>query len=124
MSSPATRRRRAAAAPWAKRTAGEDTGAPLSAPFIVRMARLQRAMIAAMTTFQAPRVGERMLPVEEAQQRVLEEVRLLGTEQVAFTEAHGRVLREDVRSPDDVPQGDNTAMDGYAVRAEDIASRR
>ncbi|MGZ7079573.1 MAG: molybdopterin molybdotransferase MoeA, partial [Thermoanaerobaculia bacterium] len=75
-----------------------------------------------MTTFQAPRAGERMLPVEEAQQRVLDEGRLLGTEQVAFTEALGRVLREDVRSPDDVPQGDNTAMDGYAVRSEDIAS--
>ena len=37
-----------------------------------------------------------MIPVEEAQERVLAEVELLGTEQVAFTEAHGRVLREDV----------------------------
>src|ERR1700737_116399 len=75
-----------------------------------------------MTTFQAPRAGERMLPVEEAQQRVLDEVRLIGTEQVAFTEALGRVLREDVRATEDIPQGDNTAMDGYAVRSEDIAS--
>jgi len=75
-----------------------------------------------MTTFQTPRAGERMLPVEEAQQRVLDEVRLIGTEQVAFTDALGRVLREDVRAPEDVPQGDNTAMDGYAVRYEDIAA--
>jgi molybdopterin molybdotransferase len=75
-----------------------------------------------MTTFQTPRAGERMIAVEEAQERVLAEVGLLGTERVAFTEALGRVLREDVRSNADVPAGDNTAMDGYAVRAEDIAN--
>jgi molybdopterin molybdotransferase len=75
-----------------------------------------------MTTFQAPRAGERMIPVEEAQQRVLAEVALVGTENVVFTDALGRVLREDVRAKTDVPQGDNTAMDGYAVRAADIAS--
>jgi molybdopterin molybdotransferase len=75
-----------------------------------------------MTTFQTPRPGERMIPVEEAQERVLAEVQLLGTEQVAFTDALRRVLREDVYAKVDVPQGDNTAMDGYAVRAEDIAN--
>ncbi|HMC23351.1 MAG TPA: gephyrin-like molybdotransferase Glp [Thermoanaerobaculia bacterium] len=75
-----------------------------------------------MTTFQTPRSGERMISVEEAQERVLAEVGLLGTEQVAFVEADGRVLREDVTAPVDVPQADNTAMDGYAVRAEDIAN--
>lgn len=63
-----------------------------------------------------------MIPVEEAQQRVLDEIRLLGTEQVTFTAAVGRVLREDVRATYDVPQADNTAMDGYAVRANDIAA--
>lgn len=63
-----------------------------------------------------------MLSVEEAQQAVLAAVDLLGTEQVAFTEALGRVLRQDVVASYDVPQGDNTAMDGYAVRADDIAS--
>src|SRR4051812_3766835 len=75
-----------------------------------------------MPTFQIARLGERMLPVEEAQERVLDEVHILGTEQVAFTEALGRVLREDVRAARDVPDGDNTAMDGYAVRADDIAN--
>jgi len=63
-----------------------------------------------------------MIPVEEAQERVLAEVQLLGTEQVVFTDALGRVLREDVRARFDVPRGDNTAMDGYAVRADDIAN--
>src|SRR5713101_174738 len=63
-----------------------------------------------------------MLSVEEAQERVLAEIAVIGTERVAFTEALGRVLREDVIATSDVPQGDNTAMDGYAVRADDIAN--
>jgi molybdopterin molybdotransferase len=75
-----------------------------------------------MTTFQTPREGERMIAVEEAQERVLAEVEPLGVEDVAFADAHGRVLREDVYATYDVPQKDNTAMDGYAVCAADIVS--
>jgi molybdopterin molybdotransferase len=60
-----------------------------------------------------------MLTVEEAQQRVLDEVRALEDEVVALIDAQGRVLREDVAAPIDLPQGDNSAMDGYALRAED-----
>jgi molybdopterin molybdotransferase len=63
-----------------------------------------------------------MISVEDAQERVLAEIATIGTEQVAFTDALGRVLREDIIAAADVPQGDNTAMDGYAVRAEDIAN--
>src|SRR5436190_3009673 len=74
-----------------------------------------------MTTFQTPRAGEKMISVEEAQERVLAEITVLGTENIVFTEALGRVLREDVAAPADVPQADNAAMDGYAVRADDIA---
>lgn len=72
-------------------------------------------------TFQQPRAGDRMLSVEEAQERVLAEVEVLEAEEVALEEAHGRVLREDVAAPFDVPEGDNSAMDGYAVRAVDTA---
>jgi molybdopterin molybdotransferase len=75
-----------------------------------------------MPTFQPARSAERMIAVEEAQQRVLDEVEVLGAERVAFNESLGRVLREDIKAPRDVPDGDNTAMDGYAVRAEDIAN--
>jgi molybdopterin molybdotransferase len=75
-----------------------------------------------MPTFQSPRANDHMLAVEEAQQRVLAEVREIGTEKVGFLEAAGRVLREDITAAYDVPQGDNTAMDGYAVRADDIAN--
>ena len=63
-----------------------------------------------------------MISVEEAQERVLAEIAVLGTEQVAFTDALGRVLREDIVANSDIPQADNTAMDGYAVRADDIAN--
>src|SRR5205807_8642314 len=91
-------------------------------PVALRAPRSAGRGIHLMTTFQAPRAGERMLSVEEAQERVLAEVTTLGVEQVEIDEALGRILREDVVATYDVPEGDNTAMDGYAVRAEDIDS--
>src|SRR5688500_3069785 len=63
-----------------------------------------------------------MLSVEEAQDRVMAEVRVLDAENVAFEDVFGRVLREDVIAGIDAPYADNSAMDGYAVRAEDIAN--
>src|ERR1051326_7782420 len=60
-----------------------------------------------------------MLAVEEAQPRVLDEVRVLDDEVVLLANAHGRVLREDVAAPYDLPRGDNSAMDGYALIADD-----
>jgi len=65
-----------------------------------------------------------MLSVEEAQQRVLDEVSPIDAEEVAIADAHGRVLREDVIARGDVPLRDNSAMDGYAVRAEDAGPLR
>ncbi len=43
-------------------------------------------------------------------------------ERVAVRAALGRVLAADVISPIDVPAHDNSAMDGYAVRARDLGS--
>jgi molybdopterin molybdotransferase len=60
-----------------------------------------------------------MLTVDEAQALVFAEVKVLPAESVPLQEADGRVLREDVAAPRDVPQLDNSAMDGYAVRAAD-----
>jgi molybdenum cofactor synthesis domain-containing protein len=52
--------------------------------------------------------------------RVLERVRPVeGTEKVPLREAHDRVLAEDLVAKMDVPLFDRSAMDGYAVRAED-----
>jgi molybdopterin molybdotransferase len=42
------------------------------------------------------------------------------TERVATFDALGRVLAEGVRSGLDVPPADNTAMDGYALRAAEV----
>ena len=57
---------------------------------------------------------------EEAQQLVLERVRLLGVERVSLTNSLGRLLAADVVAPYDNPPLDNSAMDGYAVRYEDV----
>jgi molybdopterin molybdotransferase len=63
-----------------------------------------------------------LLPVTVALGRLLELVTLTGTETVALSEARGRVLAEDVVSGRSVPGCDNSAMDGFAVRAVDCAA--
>lgn len=63
-----------------------------------------------------------LLPVADALQRVLAQASAVPSERVPITEAHGRVLAEDVRSLRTQPPADVSAMDGYAVRAEDITS--
>lgn len=60
-----------------------------------------------------------LIEIEEARRLVLERAAPLGGEPVALAEALGRVLAEEVASADDVPGFDNSAMDGYAVRAVD-----
>jgi molybdopterin molybdotransferase len=60
-----------------------------------------------------------MLTFEEARDTVLSRVSPLGTETVPLADAAGRVLAGEVRSPWDLPPWDNSAMDGYAVRADD-----
>ena len=47
--------------------------------------------------------------------------RPLGEEQIPLAAAVGRVAAQDVRSPEDVPAFDNSAMDGFALRSEDTA---
>lgn len=63
-----------------------------------------------------------MLTVERALERILADVPPMGVEEVPLADAHGRVLAEDLRSVVDVPPWDNSAMDGYAVRAADTAN--
>jgi len=62
-----------------------------------------------------------VLTVEQAQQRILAQVPRLSAEEVALADAYGRVLAADVLSQVDVPPWDNSAMDGYAVRAADLS---
>jgi molybdopterin molybdotransferase len=62
-----------------------------------------------------------MISVEEAQAKVLEGIGVLPVERVELLSALARVLAEDVVSDIDVAPFDNSAMDGYAVRAADVA---
>jgi molybdopterin molybdotransferase len=63
-----------------------------------------------------------VIPVEEALEIVLREARALPGEDVGLGEALGRVLAEDVASDVDLPPFDRVAMDGYALRAADVAT--
>jgi molybdopterin molybdotransferase len=62
-----------------------------------------------------------VLAVEEALSIVLDNVRPLGTEEIDFDAGVGRLLREDVISDLDMPPFPRSAVDGFAVRAEDLA---
>lgn len=59
---------------------------------------------------------------EETRQIILGQVIPLGVERVELLAALGRVLAEDVTAPWDLPQYDNSAMDGFAVRSADCVA--
>jgi molybdopterin molybdotransferase len=61
-----------------------------------------------------------LIPLDDALARLLAEAEALaGRETLATSAASGRVLAADLISPVDVPPADNSAMDGYALRAAD-----
>ena len=57
----------------------------------------------------------------EALRLILEATGGLGPETVAVSAALGRVLAETIDAGRDLPPDHNSAMDGYAVRAADLA---
>jgi molybdopterin molybdotransferase len=62
-----------------------------------------------------------MIPVVEARARILADVATRAPEEtLPLARGLGRVLAKDVRAPFDVPAADNSAVDGYAVRAADL----
>jgi len=61
------------------------------------------------------------MPVAEALARVLADAEPLAAEAVPLAQAHGRVLAADVAALRTQPPADVSAMDGYAVRAVDVA---
>ena len=64
-----------------------------------------------------------LMSLDEALGQVLGQVRVLEeTESIAVIDADGRFLAEDLISALQVPPQDNSAMDGYAVRTEDLQS--
>ena len=61
-----------------------------------------------------------MISVTEGQATIDQHVTALEAETVSLAEVHGRVLREAVASAEDIPGFDRSAMDGYAVRLDDV----
>lgn len=67
-----------------------------------------------------PDVQADWVTVRQARDAIVGSVRPLAPEECPLLHALGYVLAEDVVSPVDLPPWDNSAMDGFAVRAEDI----
>ncbi len=61
-----------------------------------------------------------MLSVEDALERILSYTPVLEAEERPLLDCAGRVLAEDVRADVDIPPLTDSAMDGYAVHAQDI----
>ena len=60
-----------------------------------------------------------MIPLQEARDHVLARVEVLPARRVSLEQALGLVLAEAVFSAEPIPAFANTAMDGYALRADD-----
>ena len=63
-----------------------------------------------------------LMSLEDARARMLDGLVALPTEVVALGDAAGRVLAEDLTSRHTLPPWDNSAMDGFAVIAADVAA--
>ena len=62
-----------------------------------------------------------LLPISEMEQLIAERVTPVAEqEQVPLRAAHGRVLARDIVAGTDVPPFDNSAVDGFAVRSQDL----
>jgi len=60
------------------------------------------------------------IKVDDARKIILEKIKVQGTEKVSISEALGRILSEDIIARRNNPPMDNSAMDGYALKAKDI----
>jgi molybdopterin molybdotransferase len=62
-----------------------------------------------------------MISIDEAGRTILERIGVLGPETVRLEDALGRTLAAPIVAAAPIPPFDNSAMDGYAVRAQDTA---
>ncbi|HEX5302283.1 MAG TPA: gephyrin-like molybdotransferase Glp [Streptosporangiaceae bacterium] len=63
-----------------------------------------------------------LTPVEEHLAEILATVTSLAPAELSLGDVHGLVLAEDVSTVSPLPSFDNSGMDGYAVRVEDVAA--
>ncbi|GAA1610603.1 gephyrin-like molybdotransferase Glp [Leucobacter chromiireducens] len=83
--------------------AGEPTAAPAAEP-------------------TAEPAGERTIAPDQHLAWILARIPRLAPAEVPLRDAHGLILAADVAAPHALPLWDNSAMDGYAVRAADLAA--
>jgi molybdenum cofactor synthesis domain-containing protein len=65
--------------------------------------------------------GAPLVPFDQAQRRAIAGIDPLPPQDVPLRAAHGCVLPTDVTAPIDLPPFASSAMDGFAVRSEDVA---
>ena len=63
-----------------------------------------------------------MLSVNQARERILSQLNPVSTELLKLTGCANRVLAQDIAASTDLPPFDNSSMDGFAVRAVDVAN--
>jgi molybdopterin molybdotransferase len=69
--------------------------------------------------------GGSLLGIDAARQMIVERVTpVAGVERVPLRQAFGRILAEDIAAPIALPGYDNSAVDGYAVRFDDLDPAR
>jgi len=64
-----------------------------------------------------------MLSLVEARSIIEQHVQPLAPVATPLVAAHGSILREDISAPEDLPAFDRSAMDGYAIDAQDSAQK-
>jgi molybdopterin molybdotransferase len=62
-----------------------------------------------------------LLSVDQARERILSRFQTVTTETLPLRECSNRVLAQDIIAANDLPPFDNSSMDGFAVRAGDVA---
>jgi molybdopterin molybdotransferase len=63
-----------------------------------------------------------VLTPSDAERLILDAIPLFHREDCAISDAHGRVLRGDLKADRDMPPFDRVTMDGYAVRSSAVAA--
>ena len=107
---------------------------PLSIVEYLRIPKLDRVEMAIVNPLRSLKLTNLrslffiMLPVKVAEEIILNLVENLcskrDTELIDLEAAHGRILAQTVMGKLDVPHWDNSAMDGYAIRYEDVSNCR
>lgn len=88
------------------------------------MSLTARAIPAAVCGCENAETRQALISVEDALEHIAKRaVAVQGEEQVCLTKAAGRVLARDIFVTASLPRFDNSAMDGFAIRFDDIGSQ-